>query len=124
LLLAARNAAKPQLNLQLGLGYTQQRESPGVDSFFGSLITNAHRPDIRTGLFYQFAQSNNVAQGQILQAEARLHEAELQSFDLRRQVTAAVNVALYSFRSSVDRGKSALEAVQAFQKAPGQGGEE
>jgi len=117
LLLGAQNATKPQLNFQFTTGYTQLRENDSAAGFFQSLFTSSHGPDLSGGIVYQFSHSNNVAKGQLLQAQSRLREAELQTTDLSRQVTAAVSTATFNVRTSIMRVKSAEEAVEAFQKA-------
>lgn len=117
LLLGAQNATKAQLNFQFTTGYTQLRANDSAAGFFQSLFTNTHGPDLSSGIVYQFSHSNNVAKGLLLQAQSKMREAELQTTDLRRQVTAAVSTATFNVRTSIMRVKSAEEAVEAFQKA-------
>ena len=117
LYVAALNSVRPQLNLQLGTGYSQLRDRGGAGQFFSSPFTSLHRPDFQAGFVYQFAHNNDGAKGQVLQAQAKMREAELQRSELRRQIAAAVTVALGNVRSSVQRLKSTNEAVEAFQRS-------
>lgn len=117
LALSARNGTQPELNLRFATGYTQLRENDSTASFFQSLFTSGHRPDVSAGVVYQFPQSNNAAKGQLLQAQSKWQQTQLQTADLQRQVTAAVAMATYNVRSSVLRVKSTQQAVEAFQKA-------
>ncbi|HEY6969104.1 MAG TPA: TolC family protein [Candidatus Angelobacter sp.] len=113
---SAQNGIEPQINWQLSTGYTQLRETGSLGSFFGSSFTALHRPDVQTGIVYQFSPNNQVAKGQLLQAQAKLRVAELQKADLRRQIAANVRVALSNVRNSGLRLERARQALEAFQK--------
>src|SRR5262249_10039560 len=106
-----------QLNLQLTTGYQQLRGRGGLMDFFSSSFTSLHRPDLQVGLVFQLAHSNNVAQGQLVTANAQLEQARLRTAELCREITVNVTVAVENVRSSVLQVRSSREAVDAFQSA-------
>jgi outer membrane protein len=114
---AAKNAARSQLNLQFTTGYQQLRGRGGLTDFFGSSFSSLHRPDLQVGLVFQLAHSNNVAQGQLVTANAQLEQARLRTAEARREITVNVTTAVENVRNSVLQVRSSREAVDAFQSA-------
>ena len=116
LLGASEKQIQPQLNLQLGAGYSQLRDAGGLTDFFAAPFSNLHPPSLQAGLVYQYSVANNLAQGQLLANQASYREAQLQSAELERQITATVIIAVENVRNSISRVQSAREAVSAFQQ--------
>lgn len=116
LLHAAQKMTKPLVNLQFTTGYAQLSEGGAFSNFLGSWFSTLHRPDLQTGLVFQFPGGNNLAQGQKLEAQAKNQEAELQLSLLTRSITGAVAIAAESVQDSALRLENTREAVAAFQQ--------
>lgn len=114
LLYSAQRLTKPQINFQFSSGYTQLAEGGAFSNFLGSWFSTLHRPDMQTGLVFQFSRGNNLAQGQKLEAQAKSREAELQLSQLHRTITGSVAIAAESVQDSVLRLQNLREAVAAF----------
>jgi len=117
LLVAARNQTRPQVDLSFNTGYTGLAEGTGFSQVFQSPFRNAQGPDLFGGITYRFPPSNNLARGQLLQAQASVRETELRTLEISRATMAAVGAALQGVRNSVLGLQKAREAVAAFQAA-------
>lgn len=116
LLYSAKQFTKPQLNFQVQAGYSQLAEGSAFNNFVGSLFSDVHRPSLQTGLVYQFAQSNNVAEGQKLEAQANSREADLKLIELEREISNGVATAAENVQYSMRRVQNARQAVEAFRQ--------
>lgn len=117
LLVAARNQTRPQIDLSFNTGYTGLAEGAGFSKIFQSPFRNAQGPDLFGGITYRFSPSNNVARGQLLQAQASVRQAELRTLEISRATMATVGAAAQGVHNTVLALAKAREAVTAFQAA-------
>jgi outer membrane protein len=116
LLTAARNRTLPQLNLNLGTGYSGMGEGRTGGSFFSGSYNNVG-PNAYAGISYVFSGKNQAARGALRQADAATQQAAFKADELARNVSADVVTAVQGVRNAILRLKKAREAVEAFQDA-------
>lgn len=114
---AAKNLILPQIDLQLSSGYSGLREGTGLQRYAMIPLQGLHGPDAAAGLSYRFPPSNNVARGQLAQAEASVRQAQLFVQDASRNVSASVVVSAQGVRNALDRLAKARESVSFYQTA-------
>jgi outer membrane protein len=117
LVTAAKNPTRPQLDLTLQSGYSGLREGHGLDALLVSPMVGVRGVDFGVGIIYSRSRQNNAALGQLSQAEAALHQAEVQQKDLSRTVASTIFVALTGLRNAMLQIRSANESVDSFQLA-------
>lgn len=117
LVVAARNQTRPQVDLSVATGWAGLVEGRKTGQFVDAPFTELQGPDVIAGLTFRFPPSNNLARGQVLQAESSLRQAELSTADLSRQIASSVVVALEAVRNAMLRVEKARESVQAFRSA-------
>lgn len=114
---AARNRTKPQLNLELSIGYDGVRRK---DSFSNSLQTieyNQSDPDWSTGFRITCPIENNTAEGDLEQILAKNRQGSLQENELVRSIKTQINLTqadLISLSNEIQRSE---EAVSSYTKA-------
>jgi outer membrane protein len=116
---SAGNKLQPRLDLALSSGYSGLQEGRRPDEVLVSPFTRAHGPDFLFGLRYSFSPANNLASGQLAEAEASYQQVVLLSAEKARNIGAQVASAATSVFNGVARLKIAREAVTAFQAALG-----
>ncbi len=114
---AARNRLQPQINLNLGAGYSGLQQGRQVGGFFVSTVTGVQGPNVSAGLTYSFPGGNQTARGALLQAVGATTQAEWQSRDLARSISGSVAVAVSAVRSAILRVKRARQSVKAYRAA-------
>lgn len=100
LLTPARNALKPELNLNLSTGYSSLEEGTGIGDFFGSPGRAPRGPDLGFGVTYQFPPSNNAANGALMLAQSNLRQAELRTLQTSQSIMASVITAVGGVRNA------------------------
>ena len=114
---ASRNNLHPRLDLTFTSGYAALREGRRPDEFLGALFANAHGPDAIFGLNYSFPPANNLALGQIAEAEATYQQALLSASEKSREIANSVSSSLTAVYSGIERLKRTRQAVEAYQAA-------
>jgi outer membrane protein TolC len=116
LLPAARNQLRPQLNLTVNAGYSGLLEGTDFGKPFGALFKNAG-PNAYGTLSFAFPPQNNVAIGQLTQAEASYRQSILNETEIERNVASNVVTATTTLSSSIAGLHKAREAVSNYRIA-------
>ena len=117
LLVGAENTLKPQLNLSFQTGGTGLSEGTAPAQFFNSPYHSIQGVDAIGGITYSFPVSNNLAKGEVRQAQAALNQANLRVTDLNHSITSSVVTAISAARNSAMQLAKARESVNSFQAA-------
>jgi outer membrane protein TolC len=117
LLLAAQNGLKPRLNLNFEAGGSGLSEGTAPAQFFNSPYHSIQGPDAIAGITYNFPLRNNVAAGDVRQAQATLNQAQLKAADLSRRISSSVVIALSAVRNAAVGLDKARESVRSFEAA-------
>jgi len=113
----SRNSLRPQLDLMVSSGFAGLQEGRGPGDFLDSLYTSARGPDLLFGLRYSRPVSNNLAHGQVAEAEASHQQAALLSSQKAREIAAGVASSLVSVYHGIQRLEKGREAVALYQSA-------
>jgi len=113
----SRNSLLPRLDLTLSTGYAGLQEGRRPDELLISPFTNTHGPDILFGLRYSFPLANNLAHGQVAEAEASYQQTVLLSAEKARNIGSSVASTLMAVYNGIHQLKLAREAVTGFQAA-------
>jgi outer membrane protein TolC len=117
LLGAARNQLKPLVTLNLDTGVSGLSEGTGLAQFFSSPYHSIKGLDALAGITYNFPPRNDLATGQLRQAQAALTQAEIRRDDLGRNIASAVVTALNGVHNAIVQVLKSRESVKAFQAA-------
>ncbi len=113
----ARNGLLPKLDLFMSGGYTGLHEGRRPDEFLISPVTRLHGPDVVLGLRYTFPAGNNLALGQVAEAEASYEQTVLLSSEKGRVIANGLANAAMAVYSSINQLNKAREAVTGYQAA-------
>jgi outer membrane protein TolC len=114
---AAANQLKPALNLTLTAGASGLAEGTNVVRIFESPAHSVRGLDLTGGISFSFPPTNNVAKGQLIQANATIRQAEIAETQAKINVTSAVVVALNGLRHAQASLVEARRSVDAFQQS-------
>ncbi len=114
---AARNQLRPQLNLTINAGYNGLLEGTGFGRPFGALFYNVPGPNAYASLNFLFPPRNDVAIGQLAQANAAYQQSTLTEADLERNISSSVVTASTTLSNSITALKKAREAVAYYRIA-------
>jgi outer membrane protein TolC len=117
LVTAAENRLQPQLNMNLSAGYSGLQVGRGPSDFFASASSGVLGPNASVGITYSFPIGNRSAHGTLDEAQGTARQAEVQSRELVRNISAAVVVALENVRNAILRVKKAGDSIQSYRAA-------
>ena len=113
----AKDGLLPKLDLFLSGGYTGLHEGRRPDEFLASPFTRLGGPDMVLGLRYTFPAGNNLALGQMAEAEAAYEQTVLLSSETARVIANGLSNAAVAAYSSMHQLNKAREAVTGYQAA-------
>ena len=114
---AARNQLRPQLNLTLNTGYTGFLEGTGFGRPFGAAFNNVQGLNTYASLNFAFPPRNDVAIGQLAQADASYRQSILNETELKRNIASNVVTAITTLSNSIAALQKAREAVAYYRIA-------
>jgi outer membrane protein TolC len=117
LVIGAKNALLPQVNLTLSAGYSGLQEGRSVGNFLAASGAAIPGPIASGGINYTFPTGNHLARGQLKEARATAIQAEQRTLDLARTISFQISVAVQAVRNSILQLKEANQAVLSFQAA-------
>ena len=116
-LTGAKNGLLPQLNINVGGGYSGLDASRAYSQFFAAGASSVTGPNANIGISVSFPFFNSFARGQMTQAVATKHQNELLAVQVARGIGTAVVTATEAVRNAIVRLKNARESVEFFQAA-------
>lgn len=111
------NRLRPQLDLTISGGYSTLREGRRPDEFLVSPFTRMKGPNAVVGFRYAATPANNLARGQVAEAEASYQQALLSRTERGRVIGNGVVNAVTAIVTGVNRLKKANDAVTGLQAA-------
>jgi outer membrane protein len=113
---AARNHLRPQLDLSLNAGYSGLQAGRKFLNVIDAMGTSVFGPNAGASLTFSFPPRNEIARGQLAQADALARQMELQSEQVKHEIFAEVVTALNGLvhaSQAVDQTTRAVAASQA-----------
>ncbi len=117
LLPAARNQLRPQLNLTLNTGYNGLIEGTAFEKSLVAPFTGSKGLNAYGSLNFSFPPSNDIAIGQLAQANASYQESVLAETDLARTIASSVITAVTNLSTSIAGLHKAREAASYYRLA-------
>jgi outer membrane protein TolC len=117
LLVAARNSLKPRLDLNFQTGSTGLSEGTAPAQFLNSPYHSIQGLDVTAGITYNFPVRNDLAVGQVRQAQGILIQAQLRAADVGRQISSAVVTAHNAVHNAAAQLDKTRESVTFFEAA-------
>ncbi|MFP5211838.1 MAG: TolC family protein [Acidobacteriota bacterium] len=113
----AKNNLLPQLDLQVGVGYSGLERGTEPSRFFSSLANDIPGYSASVNLTYKWPVQNNTARGILLQKQAAFRQAEIQSKELARTISSSVSQDLSDLRNRTLEFIKFDESVGHYRKA-------
>jgi len=117
LITSARDALKPQVDLNLNFGYSGLTEDAPFTGLFSSLARRLDGPNFLASVAVSRSQENNVARGQLAQTEAAHRQTLIRIADLGRSIRSGVVVAQDELARSAERVTLLREAAGLYRSA-------
>jgi outer membrane protein TolC len=117
LMAGAENALRPQLNLQMDMGYQGLSTKTGAANMFTAYGSNIYGFTGGANISYEFPFANEQAIGQLRQVNAALTEAQILRDNLARSVVSAVQVASNNVAQRVKSLAHAITALESREDA-------
>ena len=114
---AVSNRLRPQLDLTISGGYSSLHEGGRANEFFVSPFTRMKGPNAVVGFRYESTPANNLARGELAEAEASYQRSLLLRTERGRVIANDVVNALTAILTGVNRLNRANEAVTAYRAA-------
>jgi outer membrane protein TolC len=115
LVAGARNQLKPQLDLNLAVGYSTLREGSRLQDFRLGLDQNLTGPNATVTLRYLFPPANNTAAGILLQQSAAYDQATINARDLRNSILINVQTVAEALRHGAEQLRLAEASVRLYE---------
>lgn len=117
LLMAAENALKPRLDLEVTPSWTGLVEGDELDALLSSPVDNVPGVSSSVGLSFSFPLGNRSARGALLETRAGLDATHLSRELLSRDIAASVPIALDAVLQRARQVERAQRAVELFRQA-------
>jgi outer membrane protein len=117
LITAARDALKPQVDLNVSLGYSGLTEDAPFSGLFSSLARRLDGPNFLASIAVSRSQENNIARGQLARTEAAHRQTLIRIADLGRSIRSAVVIAQDELGRSAERVRLLREAAGLYATA-------
>jgi len=117
ILKAAQNRIKPELNLELSLGYDGLKSGSGLSRSLQTTAYNQDSPDWSAGFRVTYPLGNNSSEGELTQAQAQYRQGILREKELVRTIQTDISTVLSSLFSVVNELERSGEAVRNFTTA-------
>ena len=114
LITAARDALKPQVDLNLSFGYSGLTEDAPFTGLFSSLGNRLDGPNFLASVAVSRSQENNFARGQLARTEAASRQTRIRIDDLARSIRSGVVVAQDELARSAERVRLLREAAGLY----------
>ena len=108
---------RPQLDLTISGGYSTLREGRHADEFFASPFSRMKGPNAVVGFRYVMPPANNLARGEVAEAEASYQQSLLLRTERGRVIANGVVNAQTAIVTGVNRLNRANEAVTEYRAA-------
>ncbi len=95
-----QNAAKPHVDLIVGLGFTGSEDGMAFNRFFSPLYRNVPGLNASVQLSYQLPTTNAAGRGRVMQEDAFLGQQRLAKEDAERQILTGVVVSVEALHRS------------------------
>ncbi|PRC92798.1 TolC family protein [Solimicrobium silvestre] len=119
-LLAAQKKLRPQLNLSLGVNYTNVSAGGSPYGFIADPSRPVSTPSVNVQLNYQFPIDNTQAKGSFLENSALVDQLSVKQRDLEIDVTTSVDNALQSAIQTAAQLKISQESLALYEQAVSQ----
>ena len=117
LIAPARDALRPQVDLQLNFGYSGLAEGAQFPGLFSSLANRVAGPNFLASVAVSQPKGNNAARGQLLQAEAAHRQIQIRLDDLSRSIRSNVMVAEDDLARSAERARLLHDTAALYRTA-------
>ena len=112
---AAIANSRPQIDLNIKLGYTGLNEGTGAKRFFTALNENTTGANINASVVFTLPTNSYI--GAALQQNARYQQAYIRAKDLARTIRSEVVIALNDLERSASQLKRSQESIQLYRFA-------
>jgi outer membrane protein TolC len=109
-----RSAARPRLDLTVGVGYTGLESGPGVGDFFAPLYRNVPGLNASVQVSYDVPALNAAGRGRVAQSEALAAQQAIGREMVERQIASGVAVAAAGLRRSRQALRESQSAVTLY----------
>lgn len=118
LVVSARDATRPQVNLSATFGFAGLSEGKDdVSRYFRPLFDQVRGGNVTVSLNYQWPIANNIAFGQLARSQATADQATIQENESERMVASQVAVAMANVRFAIQQVEAATREAALYRSA-------
>jgi outer membrane protein TolC len=111
---SARSNLQPQLDVNLGVGYTGLAEGGGSGQLINALGQNRAGVNLGLSISYQWPFDNNVARGRYLQQASIYDQSTIRTANVRRGIGLGVEAALSGLLNSTTQLSDSEQTVELY----------
>jgi outer membrane protein TolC len=115
MLMAARDAIKPRVDLISSVGYVGLQLGTGVSPLVLPIFHSVPGPNASVQIRFQWAAANFGARGRLLESASNYDQERLAETELRRQISTSVFQASEAIARATSGMKASREAVELYQ---------
>lgn len=117
LMVSAKNGLLHKFDINFSAGYSGLDEGPGANSYFDSVEENVSGFNSFVSGTYEWPFANDTQRGLYLQAKSTYRQNVIQTYDLRRNISSRVAVAISDLRNSSEQYENSVAAYQYYENA-------
>jgi outer membrane protein TolC len=118
LVVSARDATRPQVNLSATFGFSGLSEGKNdVSRYFRPLFDQLRGGNVTLSLDYQWPIANNIAFGQLAKSQATAEQASIQERESERTVASQVAVAMANVGFAIQQVDAATREAELYRSA-------
>ncbi len=114
---AAKDNRKPQLDLELSMGYHGLESGSSLSKSFQAVEYDQDTPDWNVGTRLTYPLGNNTAEGAFITSQAAYRRGVLQEKELLRSMNSDINVILSELFNLYEELRHSEQAVQEYMTA-------
>jgi outer membrane protein TolC len=114
---AAKDALKPQTDLQIAAGYNGRKDDKGAAAILSSLREGVPGVNLSAAVSYSFPIGNKSARAEIIRQQEQLLQANIKAEEIARQMDIAIDTRVNAVASIINRYKLMIESGRLYSKA-------
>jgi len=114
---AAKDALKPQVDLQVATGYNGRKDDKGAAAIISSLNDNVPGTNVSATVNYSFSLDNKSARADVIKQEEQFKQSKINAEEIARKITINIETRVNAVVSIISRYRRMIESGRLYNKA-------
>ncbi|HOD42114.1 MAG TPA: TolC family protein, partial [Candidatus Wallbacteria bacterium] len=114
---AAKDALRPQADLQITAGYNSRKDDKGAAAIISSMHEGVPGANISATVSYSFPPGNRSARAAVIKQEEQFVQAKIKAEEISRKIGINIETRISAIVSIIGRYRRTLESCRLYAKA-------